>query len=124
MDRKEECHHALTALADIERMSLKGKPFSTIEEALYYVKEYTYKQKISIGDNLSNLIDIPKSLNHYNIPKLIIQPLIENAVIHGTSKISDKGIIAILGSTDGTNLQICLNDNGPGFSFEFQEDFS
>ena len=124
MDRKEECHHALTALADIERMSLKGKPFSTIEEALYYVKEYTYIQKLRFGDNLSILIDIPKSLYHYYIPKLIIQPLIENAVIHGTSKISDKGIIAILGSTDGTNLQICVKDNGPGFSREFLEDFS
>ena len=124
MDRKEECHHALTALADIERMSLKGKPFSTIEEALYYVKEYTYIQKLRFGDNLSILIDIPKSLYHYYIPKLIIQPLIENAVIHGTSKISDKGIIAILGSTDGTNLQICIKDNGPGFSREFLEDFS
>ena len=53
MNRKEECHHALTALADIERMSLKGKPFSTIEEALYYVKEYTYIQKLRFGDNLS-----------------------------------------------------------------------
>lgn len=124
MDRKEECHHALTALADIERMSLKGKPFSTIEEALYYVKEYTYIQKLRFGDNLSILIDIPKSLYHYYIPKLIIQPLIENAVIHGTSKISDKGIIAILGSTDGTNLQICVKDNGLGFSREFLEDFS
>ena len=40
MDRKEECHHALNALADIERMSLKGKPFNTLEETLYYVKEY------------------------------------------------------------------------------------
>lgn len=105
-------------------MSLKGKPFSTIEEALYYVKEYTYIQKLRFGDNLSILIDIPKSLYHYYIPKLIIQPLIENAVIHGTSKISDKGIIAILGSTDGTNLQICVKDNGLGFSREFLEDFS
>ena len=124
MDRKEECHHALNALADIERMSLKGKPFSTIEEALYYVKEYTYIQTLRFGNNLSILIDIPKTLYHYYIPKLIIQPLIENAVIHGTSKISGRGIIAILGSADGTSLQICVKDNGPGFSQEFLENFA
>ena len=123
LDRKEECHHALNALADIERMSLKGKPFCTIEEALYYVKEYTYIQKLRFGNNLSILIDIPKLLHHYYIPKLIIQPLIENAVIHGTSKISGRGIIAILGSTDGTSLQICIKDNGPGFSQDFLENF-
>lgn len=124
MDRKEECHHALNALADIERMSLKGMPFSTIEEALYYVKEYTYIQTLRFGNNLSILIDIPKTLYHYYVPKLIIQPLIENAVIHGTSQISGRGIIAILGSTDESNLQICVKDNGPGFSQEFLNDFS
>ena len=58
------------------------------------------------------------------VPKLILQPLIENAVIHGTSKISGNGIIAILGSTDGVDLQICVKDNGPGFSQEFMENFS
>lgn len=62
-------------------------------------------------------------LYHYYIPKLIIQPLIENAVIHGTSQISKKGIIAVIGSTDGANLQICVKDNGPGFSSEFLENF-
>ena len=82
MDRKEECHHALNALADIERMSLKGKPFNTLEETLYYVKEYTYIQKLRFGNNLAILIDIPKSLYNCYIPKLILQPLIENAVIH------------------------------------------
>ena len=124
MDRKEECHHALNALADIERMSLKGKPFNTLEETLYYVKEYTYIQKLRFGNNLAILIDIPKSLYNCYIPKLILQPLIENAVIHGTSKISGNGIIAILGSTDGVDLQICVKDNGPGFSQEFMENFS
>ncbi|MGO5541725.1 sensor histidine kinase [Blautia sp. HCP3S3_H10_1] len=123
MDRKEECHHALNALADIERMSLKGDPFSTIEETFYYVKEYTYIQKLRFGDNLSILIDIPQSLYHYYIPKLIIQPLIENAVIHGTSKISGKGIIAILGSIKEAHFQICVKDNGPGFSQDFLDNF-
>ncbi|MGN0354762.1 MAG: sensor histidine kinase [Muricoprocola sp.] len=123
MDRKEECHHALTALADLERMSLKGKPFSTIEEALFYVNEYTYIQKLRFGENLSILIDIPQSLHHYCIPKLVIQPLIENAVVHGTSKISGRGIIAVLCSTDGTHLQIFVKDNGPGFTQEFLQTF-
>ncbi len=123
MDRKEECHRALTALADIERMSLKGKPFCTVEEALFYVKEYTYIQKLRFGEKLSILIDIPKRLSHYRIPKLVIQPLIENSVVHGTSKISGRGIIAVLGKTDGTDLQIMIKDNGPGFSTDFLAGF-
>ena len=123
MDRKEECHHALTALADLERMSLKGKTFSTVEEDLFYVKEYTYIQKLRFGEHLSILIDIPKSLYHYYIPKLVIQPLIENAVTHGTSRIPGRGIIAILGSTDGMDLQIMVKDNGPGFSQDFLQAF-
>ena len=74
-----------------------------------------HKRWLAFAENFwKNLQEIPgKNLDHYYIPKLIIQPLIENAVIHGTSKISDKGIIAILGSTNGTNLQICVKDNGP-----------
>lgn len=77
MDRKEECHHALNSLADIERMSLKGKPFNTLEETLYYVNEYTYIQKLRFGNNLTILIDIPKALYHCYIPKLILQPLLK-----------------------------------------------
>lgn len=115
MGRKEECHRALIALADIERMSLKGKPFCTIEEDLHYIKEYTYIQQLRFEDNLSILIDIPQKLYKYYIPKLVIQPLIENAVIHGTSKIADKGLIAVLGRVDNTTLQISVKDNGPGF---------
>ena len=65
-----------------------------------------YEMKLRFGENLSILIDIPQSLHHYCIPKLVIQPLIENAVFHGTSKISGRGIIAVLCSTDGTHLQI------------------
>ena len=45
MNRKEECHHALTALADIERMSLKGKPFSTIRRGFVLCKRiYLYTE--------------------------------------------------------------------------------
>ena len=123
MDRKEDCHHALLALADIERMSLKGKPFCTIEEDLHYVKEYAYIQQLRFEKQLSILIDIPQNLYRYIIPKLVIQPLIENAVIHGTSKISGHGMIVVLGSTDGVTLQIMVKDNGPGFSNEQLNNF-
>ncbi|MGN8630795.1 sensor histidine kinase [Blautia sp. HCP3S3_G3] len=123
MDRKEECHQALIALADIERMSLKGKPFCKIGEDLTYVREYTYIQKLRFENNLSIIFDIPKSMQHYYIPKLVIQPLIENAVIHGTSKITGHGLIAIQGSSDDSRLQISVKDNGPGFSQEFLDLF-
>ena len=124
LGRTQDCKKAITALADIERMSLKGEPFCTLEKDLSYIRQYTFIQQLRFENKLQFLIDIPADLQKFIIPKLVLQPLIENAVLHGTSAVNRKGIIGVFARTKQESLLISIKDNGPGFMPEFIRDFA
>lgn len=124
LGRTQECKKAIAALASIERMSLKGEPFCTLEKDLFYIRQYTFIQQLRFENKLQFLIDIPDKLQKFIIPKLVLQPLIENAVLHGTSEVNRKGIIGIFADVDEDVLSISIKDNGPGFLPSFLRDFS
>ncbi len=124
LGRTQDCQKAIAALADIERMSLKGKPFCTLEKDLSYIRQYTFIQQLRFENKLQFLIDIPAELQKFIIPKLVLQPLIENAVLHGTSTVNRKGIIGVFARVEEDVLLLSVKDNGPGFTPEFISDFS
>lgn len=124
LGRTKECQKAIAALADIERMSLKGEPFCTLEKDLSYIRQYTFIQQLRFENKLQFLIDIPDELQKYIIPKLVLQPLIENAVLHGTAAVNRKGIIGIFAKAEDDVLSISIKDNGPGFPPDYLQDFS
>lgn len=62
--------------------------------------------------------DIPQALESVRIPKLIIQPLIENAVKHGFEKTGEPGLIRITAERSGSEIRIAVEDNGAGLSEE------
>ncbi len=124
LGRTQDCQKAIAALADIERMSLKGEPFCTLEKDLSYIRQYTFIQQLRFENKLQFLIDIPAELQKFIIPKLVLQPLIENAVLHGTSAVNRKGIIGVFARVEEDVLLLSVKDNGPGFTPEFISDFS
>ncbi len=69
------------------RMSIKGAQFLKIEEELKYVNQYLYIQKMRFQEHIICLVEIPEQLYEYYIPKLMIQPLLENAIVHGVFRI-------------------------------------
>ncbi len=123
LGRKQDCQKAIAALADIERMSLKGEPFCTLEKDLSYIRQYTFIQQLRFENKLQFLIDVPAKLQKFIIPKLVLQPLIENAVLHGTSTVNRKGIIGVFAKVKEDVLLLSIKDNGPGFTPEFIRDF-
>lgn len=123
LERKEDGKKAIAALADIERMSIKGAPFLTLQEDLAYIRKYLYIQQLRFENRFLYLIEMPDELTDCAIPKLVIQPLIENAVLHGISATNEKGAIGVFISARDQLLTVTVKDNGPGFSEELIQSF-
>ncbi|WP_238600746.1 sensor histidine kinase [Metasolibacillus meyeri] len=85
----------------------------SLEEEIELVKAYLYIEKMRFGDRLTVRYDIDESIQ-LMIPALSLQPLIENAVVHGISKKKDGGTIEISIKREGQFVRIKVFDNGVG----------
>ncbi|WP_419513476.1 sensor histidine kinase [Hominenteromicrobium sp.] len=115
LDRPNDIKKTITALASIMRMSIKGKEIMTVRENIRYINEYMFIEQLRYPDNLIFLNEIPEEMMEFYIPKLILQPILENSVIHGTSSLLGKGMIALLGKEEPDALIFTVSDNGVGF---------
>lgn len=104
-------------LAVILRRSISSKPFITLEQELESLNNYIQIQKIRFSGRFLYEIEIPDRLEQCMIPKMILQPLVENAILHGLEG-SDNGYICIYASQVGDNLHISVTDDGCGMSQE------
>lgn len=114
MGEKDNVKKVVTSLANIMRMSIKGDTFITLQEDLSYIQQYIFIQKMRFQDKILFLTEVPESLYGYFIPKLTLQPLVENAIIHGVSDLAETGMIGIFGREDEQRLYIDIKDNGNG----------
>ena len=108
--------HMAISLSKFYRQSINpnDNSYSTIKEEMEMVKSYLDIEKIRFGDKLEFSINIDADEN-YLIPRFLIQPLVENAIKHGISKITTKGIISINIQEKNKELEISVHDNGPDF---------
>ncbi len=111
-----------SSLAAILRTSISESQFTPLEKEIDLVKNYCEIQKIRFDDNFELEVDIPEILMAAFVPKLILQPIVENSIIHGLEGRSD-GKIKIEGSTvpgngENFNLKLVVTDNGKGISDE------
>ncbi|WP_230398449.1 sensor histidine kinase [Novisyntrophococcus fermenticellae] len=117
-NEKESVQKVVTSLANIMKMSIKGSTFITLEEDISYINQYIFIQKMRFQDRLLFLLEIPEHLYQYYVPKLILQPIVENAIVHGVEEISETGMIGVIASEDEENLYISIKDNGNGIPKE------
>lgn len=112
LNRPKDAQRAICALACIMRMSIKGKDILTIGEDLDYINQYLFIQKLRFQDKILFWVDVPESLYQYSIPKLCIQPLVENSLIHGVGDRLENAVIGIFGYENQDCIYITVLDNG------------
>ena len=111
--------HMVGSLSDFFRTSLsQGKDIVTIREELVHVKSYLAIQQVRYQDILQYEIHVPEELNIYLIPKLTIQPVVENALYHGVKNRRGVGTIEILGIPGEDSFYIEVKDTGIGMTPE------
>ena len=105
------------ALSDFFKYAInrEQKQLNTLSEELNAIRTYLEIEKVRFGERLSFEIDCPRELQDIQIPQLLIQPLVENAIKHGLSQITENGLIGILVCKEDSQLKIRVYDNGPAF---------
>lgn len=81
---------------------------------LNQVNTYIKIEKLRFGDKLNILYDVDESLYNFQIPSLIIQPLVENSIKHGILKKRDNGCVKIIIKKIGKDIEVIIEDDGIG----------
>lgn len=108
------------ALSDFFKYSLNKEQKQTVslKEEIESIETYLTIEKVRFGDRLNYEIQISRELEEVLIPQFLIQPLVENAVKHGLSKLTSNGQIRVVVERHNKQLKIMVFDNGPGFPSE------
>ncbi|RED65547.1 cache domain-containing sensor histidine kinase [Cohnella lupini] len=100
-------------LSKLMRISLsRGRELITIEEELEHATAYTSLQQKRYEYGFTIKWDISDEVRNYWIPKITLQPLIENAIIHGVINMGEDGEIIVTARSDDDNVVITVEDNG------------
>ncbi len=118
-NQNEQVIELVTSLSNFFRTSLsKGEDFITLREEREHVLSYLEIQQSRYRDILDYEIALPDSLMDYKIPKLTLQPLVENALYHGIKNKRGGGMIRITGWKEADELFLQVSDNGIGIEPE------
>ncbi|WP_027091579.1 sensor histidine kinase [Cohnella thermotolerans] len=88
-----------------------------LEEELDLVRHYLIIQNLRM-DRVQFEIDVPEKMLDLKVPRLILQPIVENAIVHGIGRSPDSGMITITGKQDDRYNMLYVEDDGPGMSPE------
>jgi two-component system sensor histidine kinase YesM len=121
--RHQEVIKVTLAFTQFFRISLsKGKDWITIAQEIEHVKNYLIIQSIRYGDILDYSIEIEEQLNDMPMLKLLLQPLVENAIYHGIKHKRGRGMIAVKAWKEGESSYFCVEDTGIGIKEERLEE--
>jgi two-component system sensor histidine kinase YesM len=107
------------AFSSFFRISLnKGKDYLTVSEEFEHVKSYLTIQKIRYRDILDYEIEYEPEMASCQILKLVLQPLVENALYHGIKNKRGRGFLSVKGWRENNRLCFSVQDNGIGMTEE------
>ncbi len=107
----------VTALTKFFRIALsKGRDIISVREELEHIRSYLVIQSLRYESMLGYDIDVNPEYYGYRTIKLLLQPLVENAIYHGIKLRETKGHISISAHDDEHNIYIVVTDNGPGMT--------
>lgn len=111
----EQAVEMVVTLSNFFRMVLSGgKDMISIREEEQHIRSYLEIQKMRYGDIMEYNISIDKVLYDYQILKLTLQPLIENALYHGIKHKRAKGYVHVTGEKENDLIRLSVRDNGVG----------
>ncbi|MDR2363746.1 MAG: sensor histidine kinase [Spirochaetaceae bacterium] len=106
-----------SALARLFRISIsKGKEIIDVASEIEHVKNYLTIQKIRYKDRLDYRIEVEEEIKSFQIVKIILQPLVENAIYHGIKNNSVAGTVVISGCRTPAGMDLAVRDDGIGMN--------
>ncbi len=115
----DNVHSALETLGSFYRNFLsKGDREIPLSREIWIVKDYLSLQKLRYGDIIEDEYDIAEDTLSLMVPKLILQPIVENSIYHGIRQKGEQGVIKISSSIKDGILHLIIRDTGVGMSRE------
>lgn len=118
----DQAEETLTNLTTLLRASLHRtrQTFTTLGDELEIIRCYLEIQRIRLGPRLHYRVDVDPALHRTELPPLLLQPLVENAVRHGIEPLESGGSVTVTARERGTCLEIevCDTGRGPGGGVE------
>lgn len=102
-----------TDLAALLRAGISGEKLITLEEELELINRYLEIQEMRFADSFTCEIEVEDRFQRCIVPKLVLQPIVENAIIHGVADM-EYGYIKISTREDGGDIILTVSDNGKG----------
>ena len=120
MSRCDNVAHGINALSELLRSAISKREYVTLKEEIHNIENYITIMKIRFNEYFDVHIALPKELEDTYILKMLLQPMVENSIIHGISNLNRKGLIEIsaVRSENGQDVIITVRDNGVGFNEE------
>lgn len=114
-NKNDDAIKVIKALTRLFRISLsKGKEYIRIDEELKHVESYLTIQQVRYEDKLEFAIHCNEKIKNLRITKLILQPIVENAIYHGIKQSEEKGMIHINIRIEDEIILATVHDNGKG----------
>lgn len=123
MNRNEpdQANRYLTKFARLTRGVLNEDQLTSLKNETALLEDYLQMEQLRFGFQYHITADLRPDLQDIEIPAMLIQPLVENAVKHGVSSLNFKGEIRVEISQSMQNILILVTDNGPGFNLNDDE---
>ncbi len=118
MQHNQDIAEVAMALGDLLRSNLKQESMITIGEELKSVRNYVFIQEYRFGDKISVGYEIDRRVRNYLIPNFILQPLVENSIIHGLEPKLGKGTLLVQIFIHQEELYFRIVDDGIGMNQE------
>lgn len=116
LGRGDDVRRMVTALGSFYRICLSGgRDLIPLSDELDIIRHYEVIQRIRYDDLFSVRIEVPEELLDSKVPRLLLQPLVENALYHGIRPTGRKGRIDVAAAARGDALEVTVADDGAGF---------
>ncbi|PRR79163.1 Sensor histidine kinase YehU [Clostridium liquoris] len=117
ISKAENIRKVTDSFMKLLRATFRSKStFITVREELEYLDNYTDIMKVRFGDNFNIVVNVQDNVKDLYIIKLILQPIVENAIIHGINDIDREKYITISGFLENGKLIFQVEDNGIGMT--------
>jgi sensor histidine kinase YesM len=123
MEHANQAAELMDVTTDLLRYSMdKSNRMSTLYEELECVRNYLHIQRLRLGDRISFELKTDDDLPNVMLPGMMLQPLIENAVLHGVNEMLNGAVVAVSANRKNNLLCLAVEDNGRGMSGEKLEE--
>jgi sensor histidine kinase YesM len=118
---RDTLNSALYSLSHMLRYVLSKEQYTTIQQEYDFLEDYMRLQKLRFGARFSYELEAEEECRSIQIPRLLMQPLVENAIIHGIEPCENPCICRLSSRKEGNFLRISVSDDGVGFDLSILE---